>query len=587
MTYALRKRLESLRPKFRNMDNEQPNPYLTFRDYHKIWGLGIFILMTTALFPLVIMTLIYYQLIERSIDTESLLRTEQLASNARRAVSFFLEERLAALTFAANEMSYEKLSDPDSLVDVLRNLKLGFGGLTDLSVIAETGTQVTYAGPFQLEGKDYSDQPWFVECQRHSVCVSEIFSGHRDIPHIVVAVKSRRPDGRSFVLRATLDTERLNQTLTAFKTGEHADLYLTNRSGVLQTPSSYRASGSNRSSIPVPPYTERTRSRLAKGPDGQPIVVGYAYITTAIAPTNFILMVVKQKVGMMKVWLDLRSQINVFFAVSAVLIAIVIIMTSTFMVNKLFHADQEKAKTMVMAEQSSQLASIGQLAAGVAHEINNPLALINETAGYIRDLFMIKQQYQDDPEMVEHIDSIIEAVDRCGTITRQLLGFARRFDVQTQRIDLNSMVGDVLNFHKKEAEYRNITVNVDIPEDIPLIETDRGKLQQIILNLVNNAFQAIENGCFLDIRAKMADPEHVQLSIRDNGCGISEEDLKKIFEPFFTTKKEGVGTGLGLAIIYSLVQRLHGSIKVQSKSGEGTTFEVTLPVQIGEKDSLS
>ena len=586
MTNALRKRLESLRPKFHNVDDEQPNPYLTFRDYHKIWGLGIFILMTTALLPLVIMTIIYYQLIERSIDTESLLRTEQLTSNARRAVSFFLEERLAALTFAANEMSYEKLSDPDSLADVLRNLKLGFGGLTDLSVIADTGTQVTYAGPFQLEGKDYSDQPWFVECQQHSVCVSEIFSGHRDIPHIVVAVKSRRPDGRSFVLRATLDTERLNQTLTAFKTGEHADLFLTNRAGVLQTPSSYRASDSNHSAIPVPPYTERTHSRLAKGPDGQPIVVGYAYITTAIAPTNFILMVVKQKVGMMKVWLDLRSEINVFFAVSAVLIAIVIIMTSTFMVNKLFHADHEKAKTMVMAEQSAQLASIGQLAAGVAHEINNPLALINETAGYIRDLFMIKQQYQDDPEMVEHIDSIIEAVDRCGTITRQLLGFARRFDVQTQRIDLNNMVSDVLNFHKKEAEYRNIMVNVDIPEDIPLIETDRGKLQQIILNLVNNAFQAIDNGCFLDVRAKMADSEHVQLSIRDNGCGISEEDLNKIFEPFFTTKKEGKGTGLGLAIIYSLVQRLHGSIKVQSKSGEGTTFEVTLPVQI-EKDSQS
>lgn len=586
MINAFRKRLESLRLKFRDVDDEHLKPYLTFRDYRHIWGMGIFILMSTLLLPLVVMTLIYYQLIERSIDTESLLRTERLTSNARRAVSYFLEEHLAALTFAANEMSYAKLSNADSLADVLRNLKLGFGGLTDLSVIADTGTQVTYAGPYQLEGKDYSRQPWFMECQKHRVCVSEIFSGYRDVPHIVVAVKGHRPDGRAFVLRATLETERLIQTLAAFKTGEHADLFLTNRAGVLQTPSSYHESGSNRSTIPVPPYTVRTRSQLAEGPDGQPIVVGYAYITTEIAPTNFILMVVKQKVGMMKVWLDLRRQINWFFAASAVLIALVIIMTSTFMVNKLFQADREKAKTMVMAEQNSQLASIGQLAAGVAHEINNPLALINETAGYIRDLFMIKQQYQDDPEMVEHIDSIIEAVERCGTITRQLLGFARRFDVQTQRIDLNNIVNDVLNFHKKEAEYRNIMINVDIPEAIPLIETDRGKLQQIILNIVNNAFQAVDNGCFLDIRAKMADPEHVQLSIRDNGCGISEEDLTKIFDPFFTTKKEGKGTGLGLSIIYSLVQRLHGSIKVQSQSGEGTTFEVTLPVQI-EKDSLS
>jgi signal transduction histidine kinase len=235
---------------------------------------------------------------------------------------------------------------------------------------------------------------------------------------------------------------------------------------------------------------------------------------------------------------------------------------------------------MVAAERNSQLASIGQLAAGVAHEINNPLALINETAGYVKDLFTIKQQYKDDPDLVEHIDSIIDAVERCGTITRQLLGFARRFDVQTQPINLNDIVADVINFHKKEAEYRNITIHVDIPETIPLIETDRGKLQQIILNLVNNAFQAIDNGCFLDVRAEMDGPEQVRLFIRDNGCGISEDHLNKVFEPFFTTKKEGQGTGLGLSITYGLVQKLHGNITVQSKTGQGTTFVVTLPVQV-------
>jgi signal transduction histidine kinase len=586
MTNALKRKLASLLPIFGGNNEALLDPYFTFRDYRQIWGMGIFILLTTALIPLVIMILIHYQLIERSIDTESLLRTERVASNARRAVTFFLDERLAALTFAANEISYAELAAPESLAEVLRNLKLGFGGLTDLSVIADTGNQVAYAGPYHLEGKDYSAQPWFMECQQHSACVSEIFSGYRDVPHIVVAVKSQRPDGRMFVLRATLETEQLIRTLSAFKTGEHADLFLTNRDGLLQTPSAYHEADSNRSTIPVPPFAERTRSMLASGPDGQPIAVGYAYITTEIAPTTFILMVVKQKAGMMKVWLDLRRQISWFFAASAAVIALVITMSATFMVNKLFQADREKAKTMVMAEQNCQLASIGQLAAGVAHEINNPLALINETAGYVRDLFMIEQRYQKDPELVEHIDSIIDAVDRCGTITRQLLGFARRFDVQTQRIDLNNMVADVLNFHKKEAEYRNIAIHVDIPEAIPLIETDRGKLQQIILNLVNNAFQAIGNGCSLDIRASMADPQHVQLSIRDNGCGISEDHLKKVFDPFFTTKKEGQGTGLGLSITYGLVQKLKGNITVQSKTGAGTTFIVTLPVQI-EKDAAS
>lgn len=559
---------------------EQLLPYVTFRNYRKIWGMGIAILLTTALIPLVFITMIYYQLIERSINSESLLRTERLVSNARRAVTYFLEERLAALTFTVNEMGYESLSDPDALAELLRNLKLGFGGLTDLSVIADTGTQVSYAGPYDLKGKDYSTQSWFMECQQQGACVSEVFTGYRAVPHIVLTVKSLQANGRHFFLRATIETERLTQTLSAFRTGEHAEIFLTNHKGEIQTPSQNHEIGSTCTAMPIPPYAERTHSLLTTGPDGQPIVVGYAFITTKIAPTSFILMVVKQKAGMMKVWLDLRYQIDLFFAASAVAITLVIMFTSTFMVHKIFQADREKAKTMMVAEQNAQLASIGQLAAGVAHEINNPLAEINETAGYIKDMFTLKAQSQQDPELVEHIESIIEAVERCGVITRQLLGFARRFDVQIQPIDLKRMVGEVLNFHQKEALYRDIRIHVDIPETIPLIETDRGKLQQIILNLVNNAFQAITNGCFLGVRAELNGPGRVNLIIQDNGCGISEADLKKVFDPFFTTKKEGQGSGLGLSITYGLVKKLHGDIKVESKTGQGTTFVVTLPVNI-------
>ena len=583
MTESMNKFPGVMWPRFHRKNDDHLNPYYTFQDYRQTWGMTIFILMMTALLPLIVMTLIYYQLIETSINTESLLRTERLASNARRAVTYFLEERLAALTFTVNEMGYDQLTDPGHLSEVLRNLKLGFGGLTDLSVIADTGTQVTYAGPFNLEGKDYSSQPWFMECQQHNACVSEIFSGYRGVPHIVVAVKSMRPDGRFFVLRATLETERLIQTLFSYKTGEHADIFLVNRNGLLQTPSQFYEGESHHVNISLPAYSDRTQAVMSTDQNGQPILIGYAFIDTTIAPTSFILMVVKQKAGMMKVWLDLRSNINWFFGVSAVVIAIVITLTSTVMVNQIFQADRQKAETMVAAERNCQLASIGQLAAGVAHEINNPLALINETAGYVKDLFTIKQQYKDDPELAEHIDSIIDAVARCGTITRQLLGFARHFDVQTQPINLKDMVTDVVNFHKKEAEYRNIKIHVDIPETIPLIETDRGKLQQIILNLVNNAFQAIDNGCSLDVKAEMDGLEQVRLFIRDNGCGISEDHLNKVFEPFFTTKKEGQGTGLGLSITYGLVKKLHGNITVQSKTGHGTTFVVTLPVQLKEE----
>ncbi|PID39208.1 MAG: two-component sensor histidine kinase [Proteobacteria bacterium] len=575
--------LNALWPRFQQNGDDRLSHYRTFQDYRQIWGMGIFILISTALIPLIVITLIYYQLSQRSIDTESLLRTERVASNARRAVTFFLEERLSALTFTANEMDYDRLTDPGRLREVLQNLKLGFGGLTDLSVIADSGTQVAYAGPFNLEGKDYSDQSWFRDCMKNNACVSEIFFGHRDVPHIVVAVKSTLPNGHGFVLRATLETERLIQTLSSYKTGEHSDIFLVNHQGMLQTPSTFYTGDAEHMTIAVPPFDERTRTKIDSDAEGRPIVVGYAYISTKIVPTSFILMVVKQKAGMMKAWLDLRRQINWFLFLSVLVLVVVVTLTSSFMVNKIFQADSEKAKTMAMAEQNSQLASIGQLAAGVAHEINNPLALINETAGYVKDLFALKKDYKDDPELLENIESIIEAVERCGTITRQLLGFARHFDVQSQTIHLKDMVSDVINFHKKEAEYRDIAIHVDIPDTLPQIETDRGKLQQIVLNLVNNAFQAIDNGCFLDIQARSDGDDHVRLSIRDNGCGISEANLKKIFDPFFTTKKEGQGTGLGLSITYGLVQKLHGNITVESHTGQGTTFVVTLPIKAKEE----
>ena len=582
MIERLRRVFTAIRPAFYRQRNVLLNPYLTFTDYRKIWAIGISTLAVAALLPLLVVTVIHYRLIERSVDSELILRTERLTSNARRAVTFFLEERLNALRFTVNELRYEQLTNPDHLAEVLRNLKLGFGGLTDLSVIDHDGIQVAYAGPFQLEGKNYSNQVWFIECQKCSFYVSEIFRGYRDVPHIIIAVKSSRPDGTDFILRATLDTERLIQTLASYKTGDYAEIFLVNRSGIIQTPSWYYGDTFEKMSLPVPDYSQRTQAVMAHDDQNRSLIIGYAFITTQVADTPFILMVIKKKAGMMATWLNLRANIQWFVGFGILVILIVVVITCTFMVNKLYLADKAKAETMALMEQNNQLVSIGRLAAGVAHEINNPLALINETAGYVKDLFVIKEQYRNDPELMESIDYILEAVERCGTITRQLLGFARKFSVKIKKVNLEEVISDVLVFHHKEAEYRNIKVHVNVAEDVPEIETDRGKLQQILVNLVNNAFQAVDTGCILEINATIASPEKVSIAISDNGCGMPEENLPQIFEPFFTTKDGDKGTGLGLAITYGLVKRLHGDIEVQSKENVGTTFTITLPTRIQE-----
>ena len=571
-------------PEFYAKNSGRLNPYYTFKDYRKIWAIGIALLTATALVPLAVATITYYQMVQRSVDFELALRTERVASNARRAVTFFLEERLDALKFTVNEIGFDQLTDADHLVAVLRNLRLGFGGLADLSVIADTGVQIAYAGTFELGGKNYSDQAWFKECKQHNYYVSETFNGYRNVPHMIIAVKGLRPDGGSYILRATLETERLFQTLSSYETGVHADIFLTNRSFMLQTPSKYYGNIFEKMSLPLLDYSRKTQTVMSIDNERRSIITGYAFITTKQTDTPFILMVVKQKAKMIGALLALRSNFNWVVGLGTFTIVVVVTVLCTIMVNLLFRADRSKAETMVLMEESNRLASIGQLAAGVAHEINNPLALINQAAGYIKDLFVIEKRYQLDEVLMESVDSILDAGDKCATITKQLLGFARNVDTTIQKVNLREVISDVLIFHQKEAAYRNISVALIMPKEKLEIETDPGKLEQILLNLITNAFHALEDGRSLEIQAFSSNDEAVVISVKDNGCGIPKDNLQKIFEPFFTTKQKYHGTGLGLAITYGLVKKLHGSISVESKENEGTTFTITLPIRIQEKE---
>jgi two-component system, NtrC family, sensor kinase len=575
--------MKSVWPVF-HRHNVHLKSFYTFTDYWNLWTTSIFILVLTALSPLLIVTIIHYQLIQKSVDSELNLRTERLTSNVKNSISFFMEERLDALIFTVNEMGYKQLTNKKTLTEILKNLKLGFDGLTDLSVIDNDGNQIIYAGPYSLEGKNYKTQPWFLESLRKTNFISEVFTGYRDIPHIIIAVRSIAPNGSFFILRATLDTERLIQKIASYKTGDHADIFLLNHQGVLQTASTRHGKILTRTNLIFPNNHDKSEVIMATDLTSRMIISCYSFIYTNLAVTPFILVVQKDKAGMMHTWQELRKNINWTVGISVFLIIAIITLASTSMVNKLYMLDETKAQAMLQMEQNQQLASIGQLAAGVAHEINNPLEVINQTAGYIKDLYSFKNESLNSAEIVEEIDSILDAVDRCGTITQQLLGFVRQFDVKIKKINLHKKVTEVLNFHTKEAEYKGVNVTVSIPENIPDMETDSGKLQQILVNLINNAFQAVEEGGCLDITAFQNNTKTLELVIKDTGCGIPEESLKKIYEPFFSTKKEQNGTGLGLSITYGLIKKLGGKISVQSTEGVGACFTITLPIKIQEEE---
>ncbi len=220
----------------------------------------------------------------------------------------------------------------------------------------------------------------------------------------------------------------------------------------------------------------------------------------------------------------------------------------------------------------------------MAHEINNPLAIINEKAGLMKDLIELTPEFENRDKYLGLTNSIQKSVERCKTITHRLLGFARRMEVQFEILNVNDVVKEVQGFLEKEYVYRGIDIRMELDENLPQISSDLGQLQQVFLNILSNAIAAVADNGNIIIRTWDQDPETIGVSIQDNGTGMSEKTIKHIFEPFFTTKK-GYGTGLGLAITYGIIQKLGGKIKVESKLGEGTIFYVYLPKKAPSKNS--
>jgi signal transduction histidine kinase len=572
--------LARFKPKFWNAQDVAAGPHGYSFNFRGIWYAAVFLTAGVVLLPLIFMAVTDYNVTQRSVESEILLRTSRLVSNTQRTVGFFLGERKSALDFVLHDNRFETLNDPSRLATILENLKKGFGGFVDLGVIDPLGNQRTYVGPYSLEGKSYSDQEWYKDVVESGIYISDVFLGYRKIPHLVIAVKRELPSGNFWVLRATLDTEKFNNLLSGLEMAGMGDAFIINHEGTLQTPSQSHGEALEKISLPLPEYAPKTRVLEWKNADGVRFIIGYRYV----ADTPFILMLVKQKAELMKPWYKTRAQITWFLVVSVSVILLVILGGTTYLVSNIYQADRRRLMILHEMEYASKMASLGRMAAGVAHEINNPLAIINEKAGYIEDLITYKKDHAKDRMVMELVSSILFSVERCSTITKRLLSFARHVDVTIQTINLGEVIDEMLGFLGKEAEYRSIAVSVEIPDEIPPVESDKGRLQEIFLNLLNNAFAAMSDGGHLDIRARREGENSVSVSITDDGCGIPEADLKHIFEPFFSTKKGRGGTGLGLSITYGLVQEIGGKINVQSEMEKGTTFTLTLPLQRDKKE---
>jgi len=238
--------------------------------------------------------------------------------------------------------------------------------------------------------------------------------------------------------------------------------------------------------------------------------------------------------------------------------------------NEMVEALEHKQEQLI---QSKKMASIGTFSSGIAHEINNPLNNISLSA----DILLEDFDDMDREEIIEILEDIMAQTERASTIVRNLLDFSRARASEMEPLYIDYVIHKTTDLIANELRIHKIALHKDIEDMLPRVNGDLRKLQQVFLNLIINAEQAIGEYGRIEISAHKTDDGYVRVDVSDTGPGISPEHLDQIFDPFFTTKEAGKGTGLGLAIVYGIVEKHGGYIEVSSKVGEGTTFSVFLP----------
>ncbi|MBI4859124.1 MAG: response regulator [Candidatus Riflebacteria bacterium] len=242
-------------------------------------------------------------------------------------------------------------------------------------------------------------------------------------------------------------------------------------------------------------------------------------------------------------------------------------------------ADQAYTAKDVELGGGAKLASLGDLAAGIAHEINNPLAIIVEEAGWVEDLLddSVLKESENLEEFRRALTQIKTQGMRCKEITHNLLSFARRTATRAEAVQLNDLVREAVAMSERKVRGGQVKIEAHLAGNLPISHVSPSEMQQVLLNLINNAIDALQGpGGQIDVSTKL-DQGNLVIEVADDGQGIAKEHLPRIFDPFFTTKPVGKGTGLGLSICYGIVRKLGGSISVTSRVGVGTTFRITIP----------
>jgi two-component system NtrC family sensor kinase len=577
-----------------NLDRDQnirPQKALGQKEtrYRRLYQKFVFLTLISSLVPLLLVgwgIYIYYSNFSNARVSEYF---QSQVEDHRKIIELFLKERTADLELVALTHSLEELQKPGSLMGVLNAINQEGQFFTDLGLINERGKHLAYIGPYNLMDKDYSQTFWFKELMDKKVFISDMFMGFRNTPHFIIAFM-RVEEDRRWILRASVDTEYLRSLVENVKIGRTGEAYLLNREGIFQTSPRSKGAIMEKALLSVAQFKDDSGTRILSPPkeekgQGNPRqIIAYAWLKNPQW-----LLIVKQNYS------EAFRNVNhanlatlIFLHLSLLGIVIITVIITRTMMKTIKKRDEQADQLNRQLMQAGKLASLGELSAGVAHEINNPLAIILTENQVIRD-FIDETEGLDEAfkkELEESLSQIDTQVQRCNLITHNLLRFSRRTGSRVEMVNLNGFLKEVVQLMEGKAKGMGVHFNIDLEKDLKPIRSDPSQLQQVLLNLITNAIDAHEGKPYGTISVSTRsdfERQGVKIIVADTGSGIPPENLERIFDPFFTTKPVGKGTGLGLSISYSIVKQLGGDISVQSEPGKGAQFSLFLPFNRAEK----